>query len=113
MDSGYQRGLPDSILRSCLLLLIRKQPGHGDDLVARLRSLSLEVEDNWASLYRALRGLQDEGAIRSRWETGEDGSARRVYHLTPAGDQLLVRWLTALRETSPSLARHLQRHELW
>jgi PadR family transcriptional regulator PadR len=97
-------------LQPCLLLLVLEQPGYGYDLVARLKPLG--IHDDAASVYRALRVLEHEGALTSSWRTSETGPARRVYQLTGAGEAILREWVSALEDTSISLARWLDRYAL-
>src|ERR1044072_107593 len=85
MDGRYSGGLPKNFLQPCLLLLVLEQPGYGYDLVARLKPLG--INDDAASVYRALRLLEHDGAVTSSWKTSETGPARRGYPLTPAGEK--------------------------
>jgi PadR family transcriptional regulator, regulatory protein PadR len=110
MDGRYSGGLPKNFLQPCLLLLVLEQPGYGYDLVARLKPLG--INDDAASVYRALRLLEHEGAVVSSWRTSETGPARRVYRLTEAGEAILRQWVSALEDTSISLARWLERYAL-
>jgi PadR family transcriptional regulator, regulatory protein PadR len=104
-DAG---GMPGAFLRPCLLLLIKEQPGHGYDLVARLKSL--RIDDQPTTLYKALRSLEQDGTIRSEWEFSNIGAARRVYQLTPLGDEVLARWVASIEDTWHSLAHYLDRY---
>jgi PadR family transcriptional regulator, regulatory protein PadR len=110
MDGRYSGGLPKNFLQPCLLLLVLEQPGYGYDLVARLKPLG--INDDAASVYRALRLLEHDGAVTSSWRTSETGPARRVYRLTESGEAILRRWVSALEDTSISLARWLDRYAL-
>ena len=110
MDGRYSGGLPKNFLQPCLLLLVLEQPGYGYDLVARLKPLG--INDDAASVYRALRLLEHDGAVTSSWRTSESGPARRVYRLTDAGEAILRDWVGALENTSISLARWLDRYAL-
>ena len=110
MDGRYSGGLPKNFLQPCLLLLVLEQPGYGYDLVARLKPLG--IHDDAASVYRALRLLEHEGAVTSAWRTSETGPARRVYELTEMGEAILRQWVDALEDTSRSLARWLDRYAL-
>ena len=110
MDGRYSGGLPKNFLQPCLLLLVLEQPGYGYDLVARLKPLG--INDDAASVYRALRLLEHDGAVTSAWRTSETGPARRVYRLTDAGEAILREWVSALENTSISLARWLDRYAL-
>lgn len=80
--------LPKNFLRPCLLLLLHESPAHGYDLRERLRPLGFSRDDP-GRLYRALRGLESAGLVRSTWETSPGGPDRRRYELTPAGEERL------------------------
>ena len=110
MDGRYSGGLPKNFLQPCLLLLVLEQPGYGYDLVGRLKPLG--ISDDAASVYRALRLLEHDGAVTSSWRTSETGPARRVYNLTETGETILRQWVAALEDTSMSLARWLDRYAL-
>jgi poly-beta-hydroxybutyrate-responsive repressor len=110
MDGRYSGGLPKNFLQPCLLLLVLEQPGYGYDLVGRLKPLG--INDDAASVYRALRLLEHDGAVTSAWRTSDTGPARRVYRLTDTGERILRQWVAALEDTSMSLARWLDRYAL-
>lgn len=82
--------LPRNFLRPCLLLLLREQPAHGYELLERLRTLGFAGGDP-GGLYRALRGLERDGLVRSTWEPSGSGPDRRNYELTRAGMEDLHR----------------------
>ena len=92
---------PKDFLRSCVLLLLREQPGHGYDLLERLVPLGFPRNDP-GGLYRTLRSLETDGLVRSTWEHSSAGPDRRIYQLTRAGKEELHHRATALargRET--------------
>lgn len=80
--------LPKNFLRPCLLLLLHENPAHGYDLRERLRPLGFSRDDP-GRLYRALRGLEAAGLVRSKWQSSSGGPDRRTYSLTPAGEERL------------------------
>ena len=102
--------LPKNYLRSCLLLLLRERAAHGYDLLERLRPFGITGDDP-GRLYRALRGLEEEGLVRSAWERSEGGPDRRTYEVTRAGKEALHRTATALAGTRMSLTVFLSRYE--
>src|SRR6476659_1272061 len=57
---------PRNFLQPCLLLLLMEQPDHGYELAARLRPMH-DGEGDPGSIYRALRGLERQGLVRSEW----------------------------------------------
>ena len=53
-------------------------------------------------LYRALRRLEEEGAVVSRWYEENSGPPRREYELTQQGYELAEEWLEILRNRERS-----------
>ena len=100
--------LPKNFLHPCLLLLLKEQPGYGYDLVARLKKLG--VDDDPATVYRALRTLEERNAVSSHWSTSTTGPARRVYRLTPAGEDQLRAAFEAAVDTHLAIQRYFGRY---
>lgn len=90
-----------------VLLLLRQQGRRsGYDLAAELRRHALtDAEVEKGAVYRVLRQLEQNGNVKSAWETGPAGPARRVYHLTREGEQHLAEWATVLDHLSKSMTR--------
>ena len=100
-------GQPKNILRAWLLLLLNESPAHGYDLVERLEGVG--VGRDAGSLYRALRGLEHEGLVRSAWEASLIGPDRRCYVVTDAGRERLRAWVGILESVQSSVAAFLDR----
>jgi PadR family transcriptional regulator PadR len=95
-----------------LLLLLAKQATHGYDLMDALRSTQgLENLADPGMLYRTLRQFEEEGLVRSTWDTPERGPARRVYQLTAAGREYLKWWSADIRKTREQLEQFLAEYE--
>ncbi len=73
-------------LSAFLLLLVAQQPDHGGSLIERLRGLN---PPGWTvdtgRVYRLLRDLEKEGALRSSWRQTMAGQPVRVYEMTAGG----------------------------
>ena len=110
MDCRYTGGLPKNFLQPCLLLLLKEEPGYGYDLVTRLKELG--IDDDSAAVYQALRALEEKDAVYSYWNTSSAGPARRMYRLTPTGDQMLEASVQAFADTHSAIERYLCRHTL-
>jgi PadR family transcriptional regulator, regulatory protein PadR len=86
---------PRDILIPYVLLAVSLQRAHGYLIEEYLRSvgfLSLEM----STLYRTLRQLEKDGLLRSSWEPGPTGPARRVYSMTDLGRGWLDQWAHTL-----------------
>lgn len=106
---GRDDGLPRGYLRACLLLLVAEAPVHGYELVAQLKDLGVGRPDA-ATVYRTLRGLDEEGLVSSWWASPVAGPARRVYRTTVAGRHCLVQLVGAVEDTHLHLSAFLHRH---
>lgn len=95
-------------LEPTLLLLLHYGPAHGYTLLERLGEFGLEGL-NPSVVYRALRDMEAQGWVTSAWDEKEtQGPPRRVYRLTPLGDEVLGLWTQDLEETR-RLIDHLLR----
>ena len=101
--------LPRNFLRPCLLLVVRERPSHGYDLLVRLEDLGFRRVDP-GRLYRTLRAMEQEGLVRSTWETSASGPARRTYRLTAEGTDWLHAWAAGVEEAGRMIDRFLGRY---
>lgn len=97
---------PRGQLRFYLLLLINERPGHGYDLVERLRPFGY-LRDDPAQTYRALHWLEGAGLVDPEWETVGPGPARRVFTVTKLGRRVVERCAENLRERTANVQRYL------
>jgi PadR family transcriptional regulator PadR len=102
--------LPRPHLEACLLLVLCEQPRHGYELMGEVARLGARAGDS-ATLYRALRRMEAEGLVRSRWETAARGPARRTYEVTELGEEWLRTAVLTLRHALSQLGALLGRYE--
>jgi len=95
-----------------LLLLLAKKASHGYELMEALRSIpGSENLSDPGMLYRTLRQLEEAGVVRSTWDTGGRGPARRVYQLTKVGREHLECWVVDIRKTREHLDQFILEYE--
>lgn len=87
-------------LESCLLVLLCRAPGYGYSLMDGLREFGFQTEQMDISiLYRALRDLETLELVSGAWDENNSlGPQRRVYTITPQGENTLATWIEALRQ---------------
>jgi PadR family transcriptional regulator PadR len=89
-EEVYKRGL----LTFWILLLLSQRERYAYELrtsIADFSQGSLDVDDN--SIYRALKRFAEAGLVDSDLRPSESGPARRYFALTPAGNDLLARFI--------------------
>ena len=82
-----------------LTLLARSdKPLHGYVIVQQAASSPMfgGKKPDATGIYRALRRMEEAELVTSRWETPEEGSAKRLFTLTDKGRSCLRRWIDTL-----------------
>ncbi len=82
---------PRNWLIAAALVALREEGSYGYELMERLEECGFG-QINPGTLYRKLRQMEREGLCKSVWETSEEGSTRRVYSITDAGEEYLEAW---------------------
>jgi len=95
-----------------VLAMLAKEPSHGYQLRARLRDALGPVGDamNAGHVYVTLTRLEKAGLVAvERSADGADRSDRKVYALTPNGQQRVAEWIAEVSWPKPDLAElHLK-----
>jgi DNA-binding PadR family transcriptional regulator len=90
-----------------LMSVLAAQPGHGYEVISRLRDRSggaFELPEG--TVYPALHRLEEAGLLTSGWQV-VSGRRRRIYRLTAAGERALADQARQWREFSGSMTRVL------
>ncbi len=95
-----------------LLHLIKEQPDHGYGLMQRIESICGDlVAVNTNKIYPLLRRLEERGFVSATWDHPTKRS-RRVYAITPAGDERLGRIKGSMLPYLESIERAVGRLKL-
>ncbi len=79
------------VLDICVLASIVEEPNYGYALVQKLQQRGLALP-NEGSIYLVLKRLQKDGRIESELVASDSGPARKVYHATEMGRDVLMAW---------------------
>lgn len=104
MEDRFERQLKKGVLEMLVLGLVCRRPSYGYELLALLAAGPgglFRLKEG--TLYPILYRLEDDGMIRSAWQTGEGRAApKKVYTATGAGRAELARqkelWAAFKRE---------------
>lgn len=98
------------VLTAWLLLFLAHGDGYGYGLADQLREQAIDFETT--SAYRALRALERDGHVTSRWTESRAGPRRRLYSLTAAGRRALDQFaalVTGIRDLNDGFVRTYER----
>lgn len=99
-------------MQDVVLAMLAKEPAHGYELRSRMRAAlgPLGEAMNAGQIYVTLARLAKAGLVTSEHSDGRpDRPDRRVYALTPAGQERVVAWLAEVSWPRPDLTEfHLK-----
>lgn len=105
-------GKIERFIEPCMLLLLAEKPAHGYELMASLNQFDFDPRyQDPGQIYRTLRRMEKEGLVRSNWESGEAGPARRCYQITGDGIDVLMAWMRTLTKRMRMVGKLLSRYE--
>jgi poly-beta-hydroxybutyrate-responsive repressor len=92
-----------------LLVLLSDGPTHGYELLERLPGVLGDERVDVGNVYRALRGLEEEGLVVSEWRADLPGPTKRTYTLTEDGARVLESWTASLERLREDLSAFVDR----
>ena len=95
-----------AVLETSILASLAESTTHGYDLVEQIDELAADlVCIDPGTMYRLLRGLEEQGLVRSSWQTPEAGPSRRMYVITDQGIEALELMAKSLSMRAASMQR--------
>ena len=92
-----------------ILLLLSGKPSYGYELMEELEKIGLhDGSPDPGAVYRNLRRMEEDGLLESEWDTSGTGPARRLYRLTPKGQEYLEAWAVTIEQRKRSLEKFLK-----
>lgn len=92
-----------------LLLFAKMKQSYGYELIEHIGDFGFEEETlDVGAIYRNLRNMEKEGLVTSEWDTKGTGPARRLYRLTPDGEEMLHSWAVSIQQRKTALERFLE-----
>lgn len=84
-------------IEASLLCLLMEEDNHGYGLLEKLVNYKLvETTINIGMIYRALRTMEKNNLVDSKWEESEQGPKKRLYTLSSLGREKLSEWIDFL-----------------
>jgi PadR family transcriptional regulator PadR len=97
---------------SVILLLLAEEPAHGYALFKKMCEIGIFDEAMDASvIYPRLRMLDSKGCISSELVDEGAGPARKVYHMTKGGLEMLEMWSAHLHDVAGAIGYFQKRYQ--
>jgi PadR family transcriptional regulator PadR len=98
------RGKQERYIQPSILLALFDRPSYGYELIQTVQTYGfVKGQAPPGMMYRHLRQLEDDGLVSSQWNTEGSGPARRMYHLTGDGEEMLAAWIDFMERKAENL----------
>jgi DNA-binding PadR family transcriptional regulator len=86
-------GKADRYIQPSILMGLCQGRSYGYEIIRNIQQFGfVEGQAPPGMIYRHLRDLEAAGLVVSTWQTAGPGPAKRVYGLTPEGEEALAMW---------------------
>lgn len=96
------------LLRPFVLLVLKEKDSYGYELIEKISEFRFhDSPPDVGAIYKNLRNMEREGLVKSKWDTKGSGPAKRIYRITPQGEEILHGWAITLQKRKESLEQFL------
>lgn len=96
-------------LQPFILLTLKRKDSYGYELIEKISEFRFhDNPPDVGAVYRNLRNMEKEGLVKSKWDTKGSGPAKRIYHITPQGEEILHGWAVTIRKRKEALDQFLK-----
>jgi PadR family transcriptional regulator PadR len=100
------------LLQPFILLILKGKEAYGYELIERISEFRFhDSPPDVGAIYKNLRNMEKEGWVKSKWDTKGVGPAKRVYRITPQGEEILHGWAITLRKRREALDQFLKSYQ--
>jgi poly-beta-hydroxybutyrate-responsive repressor len=97
-------GKAERYIQPSILMSLRRKPSYGYEIIQTIQEFGfVEGQAPPGMIYRHLRDLESTGLVQSSWKTEGRGPAKRVYELTPEGEETLGLWAEYMEQQAQKL----------
>jgi len=104
-------GRRERYVQPSLLMGLFRGPSYGYELIKSIQKFGfMKDQPPPGMIYRHLRQLEEDGLVSSSWETEGVGPAKRVYRLTPEGEEVLAAWVDHMEKQIENLTSFIKHY---
>jgi PadR family transcriptional regulator PadR len=102
-------GKAERYIQPSILMGLRRKPSYGYEIIQTIQEFGfVEGPAPPGMIYRHLRELEAAGLVISSWRTEGTGPAKRVYELTPEGEEALALWVQYMEQQAQKLTSFIK-----
>jgi PadR family transcriptional regulator PadR len=106
------QGKQERYIQPSILLGLYGKPSYGYELIQNIQKFGfLKGQAPPGMIYRHLRQIEEDGLVMSEWDTEGAGPARRMYRLTPEGEEMLSIWVEYMEIQSKNLRNFIKQYK--
>jgi poly-beta-hydroxybutyrate-responsive repressor len=99
-------------LQPFILLVLKGKDSYGYELIEKISEFRFhDSPPDVGAVYRNLRAMEKEGWVKSKWDTKGSGPAKRIYRITPQGEEILHGWAITIRKRKEALEQFLKLYQ--
>lgn len=107
-----KHGNKGRFIEACLLCLLKEEKDYGYGLVERLKDFSFtEGTINMSIIYRNLKTMEDDDLVLSSWAESEAGPDRKIYSISPKGEDELDKWIFLLKDRKKRIESIIDKYD--
>jgi len=99
-------------LQPFILLILKGKDSYGYELIEKISEFRFhDSPPDVGAIYRNLRSMEKEGWVKSKWNTKGTGPAKRIYRITPQGEEILHGWAITIQKRKEALDQFLKLYQ--
>jgi PadR family transcriptional regulator PadR len=96
-------------LQPFILLVLKGKDSYGYELIEKISDFRFhDSPPDVGAIYKNLRNMEREGFVKSKWDTKGSGPAKRIYRITPQGEEILHGWAVTIGKRKEALIQFLK-----
>ena len=100
------------LLQPFILLILKGKESYGYELIEKISEFRFHNSPpDVGAIYRNLRSMEKERWVKSKWDTKGTGPAKRIYRITPQGEEILHGWAVTVRKRKEALDQFLKLYQ--
>lgn len=102
-------GKSERYIQPSILVGLRRRASYGYEIIQTIQEFGfVEGHAPPGMIYRHLRDIEAAGLVVSSWKTEGRGPAKRVYELTPEGEEALALWAQYMEDQALKLTNFIK-----